>query len=137
MSKALRGLFFPLTSLKLNEVLKTGETFLDAKVHSSKGRYSGSFRKTGKEVKLTLEKIDSHDFWEQFLEHYFFRASGKKYNSARKLFARLGLSDTPSLPMEYSDQKYKFKFKAQLESGPCELQLFYSPVVGRMVVRRV
>lgn len=135
MSDRISGLFFPLSSLSISEVLKAGESILEFKVKKSGGKYSGKFFKSGKEIKLTTEKISEHDFCASFVDFYHFRSPDKQYNSAKKFLARIGFGNKGALEMEYSDQKYKFKYQAQLESGSREVQLFYSPVVGRMVVR--
>ncbi len=133
----LSRLFFPLTALKLPAVLAAGQTLLDLEVKKSGGRYKSQFFKDRKPLKLSLEKIDENDFTEAFLDAYYFRQPDKEYNSARKLLARLGMHAKSPLEMEYSDQKYILKTQGTKDGASFGLQIFYSPVVGRIVVRRM
>lgn len=133
----LSRLFFPLTTLKLPGVLAAGDSLLDLEVKKSKGRYVSQFFKDAKPLKLSLEKIDDQDFTEAFLNFYFFRQADREYNSARKVFARLGLHNRAPIQMDYSEQKYILKAEGLQEGTPFLLQFFYSPVVGRIVVRKI
>jgi hypothetical protein len=133
----LGKLFFPLKSLKLSSAFKAGEHVLDVKVSRGISGYSSKFLKDGQSINLSLEKTDQNSFSRAFLEYYYFRTPEKQYTATRKFFARMGYRKKGALEMTYSDQKYKYKFKAQIDGRMREMQMFYSPIVGRMVVRAV
>jgi hypothetical protein len=131
----LGKLFFPLKSLKLSSAFIAGEHTLDVKVSRGISGYSSKFLKDGTEIQLSLEKTDQNSFSRALLEYYYFRTPEKKYTTTRKFFARMGFHNKKPLEMEYSDQKYKYKFKADIGGRMRQMQMFYSPVIGRMVVR--
>lgn len=110
---------------------------LDVKVSRGISGYSSKFLKDGTSIQLSLEKTDQNSFSRALLEYYYFRTPEKKYTTTRKFFARMGFHKKGPLEMEYSDQKYKFKFHAEIDGRMREMQMFYSPVIGRMIVRCV
>ena len=110
MTNPIRGLFFPLSSIKLSKCLKVGDSYLDLKVSRKRGKYSGVFSLDGKAQKLSLERIDESQFCESFLHHFYFRTPDKEYGAPRKFFARLGFHKSSPLEMEYSEGKYRFSF---------------------------
>lgn len=137
MNERISGLFFPLSSLKLSRALQAGENYLELRVRKGVSGLKGAFYRDGKEVKLTLEKLSDHQFCESFVDYYHFGSKAGGQSATQKFLARVGFNKSESLAMDYSDQKYKFKYPATIDGRRTEVQLFYSPVVGRMVVRGV
>lgn len=135
MSDPLGKLFFPLSKLRVSRVLLAGDQALDFVASKRNGQYSGIFLKNGKEVKPVLEKIDQDSFTRGFLHYFYFREPEKRYNAARKFLARMGVHNKEPMAMTYVDQKYKFKFLTFENGTRQEIQLFYSPVVEKMVIR--
>lgn len=135
MADPIKALFFPLSNLSLKDVLAAGDMRLALRVQSKKGRYAGSFSRDGAPVKLSLEKIDEHNFINSFLHRYYFGEMDKKYGATRSFLARLGVHNQSTINMDYADQTYKFKYLSEIDAKKIEVQLFYSPLSARMVVR--
>lgn len=122
---------------KLSRAFKCGENFLDVKISRGVRGLSSTFLRDGSAVQLTLEKIEQDEFSRALRHYFYFRTPEQKYTGTRKLLARIGFHNKQPLEMEYSDQKYKFKLPAEIDGRRRELQMFYSPIIGRMVVRAV
>ena len=120
---------------KLSHAFKCGEDFLVVKVSRGIRGYHCTFLRNKTPIKLSIEKMDDHTFGKALLHYYYFRTSDQKFTITRKLFARIGFHEKAPLEMEYVDQKYKFKFPAEIEGRKREIQMFYSPIVERLVVR--
>jgi hypothetical protein len=135
MSDPFGKLFFPLTTLKFSNVFQAGQTSLDLRVARKAGSYSSTILKEAKALKLSLEKIDQHDFTQALLQGYFFRQPDKEYGALPQLLARFGLHKKSPLVMEYADQTYKLNLKVRHGGETVELKMSYSPSVGRVVVR--
>ena len=125
-----------MAKLQFSNVFGAGQTSLDLRVARRAGKYSCQLLKEGKPLKLSLEKINEHKMTQALMHYYFFRDSEKEYSGHRHLLARLaGVHKKGPLEMAYVEQKYVLSFKQKLEGESLELQLFYSPSLGHIVIR--
>lgn len=134
MADSLSKLFFPLTTIRLSGLFIAGDSLLDVSIKKTKTGYETTFLSDKKPLKLTLEKTDQEHFSRSLLQYYLHR---KAQGTGLNLLARIGLHHKAPLVMDYVEQKYKFKFPAHKAGDSSEMQLFYSPVLKRMVVRAV
>lgn len=125
----------PINVPKLSKAFQCGDDFLCAKVSRGVRGYGCSFSRNSTPIKLTLEKIDDNTFGRALLHYYYFRTHEKKHALSKKVLARIGLHGKGPMEMEYVDQKYKFKLPALIDDRKREIQMFYSPLVERLVVR--
>lgn len=135
MSTFLRRLAFPLLPLKFQHALQAGDTILALEVALKNEVYQGAFTADEKPLKLTLERIDEHEFLRSFLSWYLFRRSDKEVQGPRNFLARIGLGESTALEMTYAEQKYVLTYQVRQDGQPLEVQMFYSPSISRLVVR--
>ena len=135
MADPFGRLFFPLTSFKISRIFQAGDNFLDVVVKRGVRGYSSEFKTNGKPVKLALEKVTPHDFTQALLQAYYFRKPDKEYGAPRQFLARMGWHKRTPLELHYREQKYLCTLRVKHAGSPLELQFFYSPVVGQLVVR--
>lgn len=135
MAKFLRGLVFPLVPLKFQRALQAGNSTLRLDVALKDEIYRGTFTADEKPIKLTLERLDEHDFFRSFLSWYLFRRSDKDNAGPRNFLARIGLGESTALEMTYAEQKYVLTYQVRQDGQPLEVQMFYSPSISRLVVR--
>ncbi len=135
MADFLRRLVFPLLPLKFRHALQAGESILRLDVALKNKVYQGTFTANEKPLKLTLEKIDEHEFFRSFLSWYLFRRSDKEVEGPRNFLARIGLGESTALEMTYAEQKYVLTYQVRQDGQPLEVQMFYSPLISRLVVR--